>query len=129
MLGLALGFAAYNYCFYLFLTWLPSYFTGALHLNLQASVLYTSIPWLFATATDLLVGGWLVDELIRRGFNDSGVRQVILIEGMVMGLSLLGTIFTHDTHGGRVLDQLVDRWSGRVRPRGLVGPQSAGASR
>jgi len=94
VLGLAIGFAAYNYCFYLFLTWLPSYFTGALHLDLQASVLYTSIPWLCATATDLAVGGWLVDELIRRGFNDSKVRQTILIGGMLLGLCLLGTIFT-----------------------------------
>jgi MFS transporter, ACS family, D-galactonate transporter len=94
VLGLAVGFAAYNYCFYLFLTWLPSYFTGALHLNLQTSVMYTSIPWLFATATDLAVGGWLVDELVRRGFNDSKVRQGILIGGMVLGLGLLGTIFT-----------------------------------
>jgi MFS transporter, ACS family, D-galactonate transporter len=94
VLGLAVGFAAYNYCFYLLLTWLPSYFTGALHLDLQASVLYTSIPWLFATAMDLMVGGWLVDKLIRRGFNDSLVRQSILIGGMVMGLGLLGTIFT-----------------------------------
>jgi sugar phosphate permease len=94
VLGLALGFAAYNYCFYLLLTWLPSYFTGALHLDLRASALYTSIPWLFATATDLAVGGWLVDELIRRGFDDSMVRQTILIGGMVMGLALLGTIFT-----------------------------------
>jgi MFS transporter, ACS family, D-galactonate transporter len=94
VLGLAVGFAAYNYCFYLLLTWLPSYFTGALHLDLQASVLYTSIPWLFATAMDLVVGGWLVDKLIRRGFNDSLVRQTILIGGMVMGLGLLGTIFT-----------------------------------
>jgi sugar phosphate permease len=94
VLGLALGFAAYNYCFYLLLTWLPSYFTGALHLDLQSSVLYTSIPWLFATATDLAVGGWLVDTLIRRGFDDSTVRQAILIGGMVMGLALLGTIFT-----------------------------------
>ncbi len=93
VLGLAIGFAAYIYCFYLFLTWLPSYFTGALHLNLQASVLYTSIPWLCATATDLAVGGWLVDELIRRGFNDNSVRQTTLIGGMLMGLSLLGTIF------------------------------------
>jgi MFS transporter, ACS family, D-galactonate transporter len=94
VLGLAIGFAAYNYCFYLLLTWLPSYFTGALHLDLRASVLYTSIPWLFATAMDLAVGGWLVDELIRRGFNDNRVRQTILIGGMVMGLGLLGTIFT-----------------------------------
>jgi MFS transporter, ACS family, D-galactonate transporter len=94
VLGLAVGFAAYNYCFYLLLTWLPSYFTGALHLDLKASVLYTSIPWLFATAMDLAVGGWLVDALIRRGFNDSLVRQTILIGGMVMGLALVGTIFT-----------------------------------
>ncbi len=94
VLGLAIGFAAYNYCFYLFLTWLPSYFTGALHLNLRASVMYTSIPWLFATATDLAVGGWLVDKLVSRGFNDSKVRQTILIGGMVLGLGLLGTIFT-----------------------------------
>jgi MFS family permease len=43
---------------------------------------------------DLVVGGWLVDALIRRGFNDSRVRQTILIGGMVMGLGLLGTIFT-----------------------------------
>lgn len=91
---MALGFAAYNYCFYLLLTWLPSYFTGALHLELQSSVLYTSIPWLFATATDLAVGGWLVDSLIRRGFDDNRVRQTILIGGMVMGLGLIGTIFT-----------------------------------
>jgi ACS family D-galactonate transporter-like MFS transporter len=94
VLGLALGFAAYNYCFYLLLTWLPSYFTDALHLDLQSSVLYTSVPWLFATPMDLVVGGWLVDALIRRGFNDSLVRQTILIGGMVMGLGLLGTIFT-----------------------------------
>jgi MFS transporter, ACS family, D-galactonate transporter len=94
VLGLALGFAAYNYCFYLFLTWLPSYFTGALHLSLHASIFYTASPWLFATATDLTVGGWLVEALVRRGFNDSFVRQSILCGGMAMGLSLLGTLFT-----------------------------------
>ena len=94
VLGLALGFAAYNYCFYLFLTWLPSYFTGALHLSLEKSIFYTAIPWLFATTTDLAVGGWLVDALVRRGFNDSLVRQAILCGGMAMGLALLGTLFT-----------------------------------
>lgn len=94
VLGLALGFAAYNYCFYLLLTWLPSYFTGALHLSLHRSIFYTAIPWLFATATDFIVGGWLVDALVRRGFNDSSVRQAILCGGMVLGLALLGTLFT-----------------------------------
>lgn len=88
--GLALGFASYNYTFYLLLTWLPSYFESALHVNLLHSVLFTSVPWLFATLTDLLVGGWLVDTLIQRGWNPLRVRQVVLIGGTSFGLGILG---------------------------------------
>ncbi len=94
VIGLSLGFAAYNYCFYLLLTWLPSYFTGALRLNLHQAVVYTSIPWFFATASDLLFGGWLVDALVRRSSNDSLMRQAVLVGGMIIGLSLLGIVFT-----------------------------------
>ncbi|MGI8960586.1 MAG: MFS transporter [Bryobacteraceae bacterium] len=91
--GLGIGFAAYNYCFYLLLAWLPSYFS-ALHLDLAHSVIYTSVPWLFATATDLLVGGWLVDALIRRGYKETVVRQTILVGGTSLGLSIAGAMFT-----------------------------------
>ncbi len=94
ILGLSLGFAAYNYCFYLMLTWLPSYFTGALHLSLHQSVIYTSIPWFFATGSDLLFGGWLVDALVKRHANESLMRQLVLVGGMIVGLALLGPIFT-----------------------------------
>lgn len=94
VIGLGIGFAAYNYCFYLLLTWLPSYFTGALHLSLHRSVIYTSIPWLFATASDLLFGGWLVDRLVRKRKNDSLMRQIVLVGGMIVGLALIGPVFT-----------------------------------
>jgi len=93
--GLTIGFAAYNYCFYLLLAWLPSYFSS-LHLDLAHSVLYTSVPWLFATATDLFVGGWLVDALIKRGYSDSIVRQTILIGGTALGLAIAGAIFARN---------------------------------
>ncbi|HSU59292.1 MAG TPA: MFS transporter [Bryobacteraceae bacterium] len=93
--GLAIGFAAYNYCFYLFLTWLPSYFS-ALHMNLQHSILFTSVPWLVGTATDLLVGGWMVDALVRRGHKETLVRQSILVGGMILGLAVGGAIFTRN---------------------------------
>jgi ACS family D-galactonate transporter-like MFS transporter len=96
VLGLTIGFAAYNYCFYLFLTWLPAYFSAALHVDLLHSVLYTSVPWLFATATDLLVGGWLVDALVRRGHTETLVRQSILIGGTFLGLAIAGAVFTHN---------------------------------
>src|SRR5260370_28499655 len=88
--GLALGFAAYNYSFYLLLTWLPSYLSTTHHVDLLHSALYTSVPWLFATFTDLIVGGWLVDALIQRGCNSSRVRMAVLIGGTSLGLGVLG---------------------------------------
>ena len=88
--GLALGFGSYNYSFYFLLTWLPNYLKTELHVDLLHSVLYTSVPWTFATLTDLVVGGWLVDALIQRGWNAVRVRQTILIGGTAMGLGILG---------------------------------------
>jgi MFS transporter, ACS family, D-galactonate transporter len=93
--GLALGHAAYNYTFYLLLTWLPSYLSTALHVDLLHSVLYTSVPWLIATFTDLVVGGWLVDALIQRGWNAVRVRQVVLIGGTSLGLGIFGAARAH----------------------------------
>jgi ACS family D-galactonate transporter-like MFS transporter len=93
--GLALGWGAYNYTFFLLLTWLPSYLSVSLHLDLFHSVFYTSVPWLFATVTDLLVGGWLVDALIGRGYDANLVRQTVLVTGMAFGLALFGAARTH----------------------------------
>jgi ACS family D-galactonate transporter-like MFS transporter len=89
VLGLALGFGAYNYSFYLLLTWLPSYLTSQLHVDLLHSFLYTGVPWLFATVCDL-GGGLTSDALIQRGWNASRVRKTILITGTIFGLGILG---------------------------------------
>ncbi len=95
--GLVLGFASYNYTFYLLLTWLPSYLSSTHHIDLLHSVLYTSLPWLFATLTDILMGGWLVDKLIQRGRNASFVRQAILIGGTTLGLGMVGAAYAQST--------------------------------
>ena len=93
--GLCLGFASYNYTFYFLLTWLPSYLSTALHIDLLHSALYTSVPWTFATLTDLAVGGWLVDWLIQRGANSVRVRQTLLVGGTAFGLGILGAAQAH----------------------------------
>src|ERR1700684_2265378 len=93
--GLALGWGAYNYTFFLLLNWLPSYLSISQHVDLLHSVFYTSVPWLWATFTDLLVGGWLVDALIQRGWNANRVRQSVMVGGMAMGLAILGTTRAH----------------------------------
>jgi MFS family permease len=94
--GLTIGFAAYGYSFYLFLTWLPDYLVKSMHMDILKSAGFTAIPWACATAADLVVGGWLIDRLIARGYDDTLVRKTVLIGGMVLGLAVLGAPFTTD---------------------------------
>ncbi len=95
VIGLALGFGSYNYVFYLLLTWLPSYLSRSLHIDLLQSFLYTGVPWLFATITDLMIGGWLVDALIQRGWRADLVRRTVLIGGTALGLGIFGAAYAH----------------------------------
>ncbi len=100
--GLALGWGAYNYTFFLLLTWLPSYLSVSLHMDLFHSVFYTSVPWLFATFTDLLVGGWLVDALIQHGWDANRVRQSVMVLGMSFGLAIFGAASAHSSSAALV---------------------------
>lgn len=95
VIGSSIGFAAYNYTFYLLLTWLPTYLSQSLHIDLLHSVLYTSVPWGIATLTDLFIGGWLVDYLVHHGFTPWKVRQTVLCIGMACGAGIFGASYAH----------------------------------
>jgi len=92
--GLTLGFTAYNYSFNLFLVWLPNYLQIHLHVSVLNSGLYLVIPWLVATATDILIGGILVDRLIARGYDSTRVRKVLVTIGLLLGIAAAGAAFT-----------------------------------
>ena len=92
--GLTLGFTAYNYAFNLFLVWLPGYLQTQLHASVLKSGLYLIIPWLVATATDILIGGVLVDRLITQGNDPTKVRKVLFTIGMLLGVAAIGATFT-----------------------------------
>jgi sugar phosphate permease len=94
--GLSLGFAAYGYCMYLFLTWLPGYLVQTMHLSILQSAGLAAIPWSCATVSDLLVGGWLIDRLISRGLDETRVRKTVLLLGMCGGLAVFGARTTTD---------------------------------
>jgi ACS family D-galactonate transporter-like MFS transporter len=94
--GLTIGFSAYGYSFYLFLTWLPAYLTSELHLGMIRSGWYAAVPWLIAAIADLIVGGWLVDYLITRGFEPTRVRKTILVVGLLLGMAIVGATRTTD---------------------------------
>jgi sugar phosphate permease len=94
--GLTIGFAAYGYSFYLFLTWLPGYLVQTMHMSIIKSAGFAAIPWICATIADLVVGGWLVDHLVKRGYDDTRVRKTVLVGGMLLGLFVFGATMTTD---------------------------------
>jgi sugar phosphate permease len=92
--GLTIGFAAYGYSFYLFLTWLPNYLVQSMHMSILKSAGFTAIPWICATIAGLGVGGWLIDHLIARGYGETPVRKTVLVVGMLLGLAVFGATVT-----------------------------------
>jgi len=92
--GLVIGFGAYGYSFNLFLTWLPDYLVRTMHRSILSSAGYAAIPWACASAADLLVGGWLIDFLVRGGRDDTRVRKAVLVIGMCAGIAVLGATVT-----------------------------------
>ena len=130
--GLTLGFAAYGYSFYLFLSWIPGYLQTQLHMTVLNSGFYTIIPWVVATITDIVIGGWLVDTLIKRGNNPTRVRKTLFTIGLLLGIAVVGAAFTTNANvailwisialGGLAFAAPIG-WSipGLIAPKGTVG--------
>jgi sugar phosphate permease len=94
--GLTLGFSAYGYLFGFMITWLPAYLVSTFHVDILKAGTYIFFAWGIGTITDLVVGGWLVDHLIKRGSDPDRVRKTALIAGLVLGLAVVGAAFTTD---------------------------------
>ena len=130
--GLTIGFAAYGYSFYLLLTWLPGYLVKTYHMDVLKTGAYAMVPWIVAAIADLIVGGWLVDYLVQRGFEQTRVRKTIIVIGMLMGLTIIGAAYTTDPNVAIVWITIALTglactapigWSipGLIAPRGGVG--------
>jgi len=78
------------------LTWLPTYLQSTFQINILKVGGYVFLIWGVGTLTDLIVGGWLVDYLIKRGYDANRVRKTILIAGLVLGFAVIGAAYTKD---------------------------------
>lgn len=68
MWGMMIGFSGINYTAWLYIAWLPGYLQSTYHLDLKSTGLLAAIPFLFGAA-GMLLNGYVVDSLVRRGFN------------------------------------------------------------
>ncbi|MGA8093462.1 MAG: MFS transporter [Steroidobacteraceae bacterium] len=61
--ALTLSYFCYGYVAYIFFTWYFKYLSDVRGLNLEASALYTTLPFVAMTVASML-GGWISDKLL-----------------------------------------------------------------
>ena len=93
--GVFIGFAAYAYSFWLFLSWLPGYLESQMHMSVLKTGWFAAIPWIVGFASELFVAGFLIDWLVRRGRNPLRVRKAVLVICLLLGLTVIGAAYTH----------------------------------
>src|SRR5260370_88959 len=82
VLGIFLGFFAYDYAWYLYTSWLPGYLRMERHVSAVDMGIYSSVPFVVMAAI-ILLSGLFSDAMIRRGFREVAVRKAFIIVGLV----------------------------------------------
>lgn len=91
LLGVCLGFFAFDYFLYLLLTWLPDYLVQVRHLTLMKAGFYSAMPFVVFTLGEAC-GGWFGDLLIRRGYDETRTRKLIVMAAFLCGLLLIPAV-------------------------------------
>ncbi len=82
-LGIFLGFFAYDYVWFLFLTWLPAYLVIERHCTTREMAIFSSVPYLFGMLITLGSGA-LSDWFVRRGYDEVRVRKTFVTVGLAI---------------------------------------------
>ncbi|HEY6291074.1 MAG TPA: MFS transporter [Terriglobia bacterium] len=88
LIGICLGFFCFDYYWYLLVTWLPTYLVAARHFTILGAGSYATLPFLVFGASEP-VGGWIVDWLVRRGWDETRTRKGMVSIAFLTGLLLI----------------------------------------
>jgi ACS family glucarate transporter-like MFS transporter len=93
--GIFLGFFAYDYAWFVFITWLPRYLTKERGFTDNEMAIYSAAPFLLMSAI-ILAAGLLSDWLVRRGREEKLVRKIFIIVGLAVGCLIVPAGLVHD---------------------------------
>jgi nitrate/nitrite transporter NarK len=89
-LALGVGLFAVNYTLFVFISWMPSYFTNALHLDMKHMSILSAVPWACG-GIGYFGGGLVADAYFKRASNKLQARKVSAIVPLALsGLALVG---------------------------------------
>jgi len=83
VLGIFLGFFAYDYAWYVYVNWLPGYLKMERKFSDREMSIYSSVPML-AMSVVILLAGFLSDWLVRQGYSETRVRKGFIAVGLAI---------------------------------------------
>jgi MFS family permease len=89
MLGIFLGFFAYDYVWLLLATWLPGYLILERKFTPQQMAIYVALPYA-ASAVVIVATGVFSDFVVRRGYGEIAVRKWFVAAGMLAAGAVIG---------------------------------------
>ena len=97
ILSLGLGMFAVNFTLFIFLSWLPTYLTDALNMQLKEMAFVAAIPWAFGFV-GYVGGGIVTDYVYKQMFDKVAARKITTIVPLALAAAaLLGINFTTST--------------------------------
>src|SRR5881397_861488 len=88
LFGVLLGFFCFDYYWYFLIYWLPSYFVNIHGVTIQEGSIRASLPFLVFGVCQPL-GGWVADKLVRRVWEQTRARKVIITIAFLTGLLII----------------------------------------
>ena len=95
VLGIFLGYFAYDYVWFVFTNWLPGYLSLERKFQGAELGLYSSMPFL-AMSVVILISGVVSDSLVRWGLNEVRVRKALIAAGLAASTLLVPAGFVQD---------------------------------
>lgn len=84
VLGIFLGFFAYDYAWFVFITWLPRYLKKERGFTDAEMGIYSAAPFLMMSVI-IVLSGLLSDALVRRGYRETRTRKIFVLTGLAVG--------------------------------------------
>lgn len=102
MWAIILSHFCHNWSTFILLTWMPTFYTQVLGLDLTSSGVVSVLPWL-SMALMANVGGWLADSAIARGYSVTFVRKTMQTIGFLGPAIFLTQLTDVESWQGAVL--------------------------
>ena len=95
--GICLGFFCFDYYWYILLTWLPDYLMTVRQFSLPQAGLSVSCAFAVFGISEPL-GGWLADQLVRKGWDHTRTRKGIVTAAFCCGLLMIPAVYARNNY-------------------------------